>query len=126
MKKLVVVLLLGLPMVAAASNCEEISASIAEKIKNNGVDENSFQLNLVPSEQAEQGVVGKIVGSCDRGQQKIVYIRSQDNSVTTEAKQQEPSNSNQQAENAELEKSSQQEIVAPSSEDNQQIDSKTE
>lgn len=126
MKKLVVVLLLGLPMVAAASNCEEISASIAEKIKNNGVDENSFQLNLVPSEQAEQGVVGKIVGSCDRGQQKIVYIRSQDNSVTTEAKQQEPSNSNQQAEKAELEKSSQQEIVAPSSEDNQQIDSKTE
>ena len=126
MKKLVMVLLLGLPMVAAASNCEEISASIAEKIKNNGVDENSFQLNLVPSEQAEQGVVGKIVGSCDRGQQKIVYVRSQDNSVTTEAKQQEPSNSNQQAENAELEKSSQQEIVAPSSEDNQQIDSKTE
>ena len=126
MKKLVVVLLLGLPMVAAASNCEEISASIAEKIKNNGVDENSFQLNLVPSEQAEQGVVGKIVGSCDRGQQKIVYVRSQDNSVTTEAKQQEPSNSNQQAENAELEKSSQQEIVAPSSEDNPQIDSKTE
>ena len=126
MKKLVVVLLLGLPMVAAASNCEEISASIAEKIKNNGVDENSFQLNLVPSEQAEQGVAGKIVGSCDRGQQKIVYIRSQDNSVTTEAKQQEPSNSNQQAEKAELEKSSQQEIVAPSLEDNQQIDSKTE
>lgn len=126
MKKLVVVLLLGLPMVAAASNCEEISASIAEKIKNNGVDENSFQLNLVPSEQAEQGVAGKIVGSCDRGQQKIVYIRSQDNSVTTEEKQQEPSNSNQQAEKAELEKSSQQEIVAPSSEDNQQIDSKTE
>lgn len=126
MKKLVVVLLLGLPMVAAASNCEEISASIAEKIKNNGVDENSFQLNLVPSEQAEQGVAGKIVGSCDRGQQKIVYVRSQDNSVTTEAKQQEPSNSNQQAENAELEKSSQQEIVAPSSEDNPKIDSKTE
>ncbi|PXY90619.1 DUF1161 domain-containing protein [Gilliamella apis] len=126
MKKLVMVLLLGLPMVAAASNCEEISASIAEKIKNNGVDENSFQLNLVPSEQAEQGVAGKIVGSCDRGQQKIVYIRSQDNSVTTEAKQQEPSNSNQQAEKAELEKSSQQEIVAPSLEDNQQIDSKTE
>lgn len=120
------VLLLGLPMVAAASNCEEISASIAEKIKNNGVDENSFQLNLVPSEQAEQGVAGKIVGSCDRGQQKIVYIRSQDNSVTTEAKQQESSISNQQAEKAELEKSSQQEIVAPASEDNQQIDSKTE
>jgi len=42
------------------SNCEEISASIAEKIKNNGVDENSFQLNLVPSEQAEQGVAVKL------------------------------------------------------------------
>ena len=126
MRKTVMAFLLGIPMIVAASNCEEISASIAEKIKNNGIDENSFQLNLVLSEQAEQGVAGKIVGSCDRGQQKIGYVRSQDNSVTAEAKQQESSISNQQAEKAELEKSSQQEIVAPSSEDNQQIDSKTE
>ena len=74
MKKLVVVLLLGLPMVAAASNCEEISASIAEKIKNNGVDENSFQLNLVPSEQAEQGVAGKIVGVTEVNKRLYIFV----------------------------------------------------
>lgn len=74
MKKLAVVLLLGLPVIASASNCDEISANIAEKIKNNGVNENSFQLKLVP--QDEQNIEGKIVGSCDRGKQSIVYIRT--------------------------------------------------
>ena len=51
MKKLAVVLLLGLPVIASASNCDEISANIAEKIKNNGVNENSFQLKLVPQDE---------------------------------------------------------------------------
>lgn len=74
MKKLAVVLLLGLPIIASASNCDEISANIAEKIKSNGVNENSFQLKLVP--QGEQNIEGKIVGSCDRGKQRIVYIRT--------------------------------------------------
>lgn len=74
MKKLAIVLLLGLPVIASASNCDEIRANIAEKIKSNGVNENSFQLKLVP--QGEQNIEGKIVGSCDRGKQSIVYIRT--------------------------------------------------
>lgn len=75
MKKFVSVLLLSLPMVAAAaSNCDEISATIAEKITNNGVLSNQFQLKTIPADQTQQ-VEGQIVGSCDRGQQNIVYVR---------------------------------------------------
>ena len=83
MKKLAIVLLLGLPIIASASNCDEISADIAEKIKNNGVNEDNFQLKLVPSDQDEQTIKGQIVGSCDRGKQSIVYIRAQYSSTKT-------------------------------------------
>lgn len=83
MKKLTIVLLLGLPIIASASNCDEISANIAEKIKNNGVNEDNFQLKLVPSDQDEQTIKGQIVGSCDRGKQSIVYIRAQYSSTKT-------------------------------------------
>ena len=83
MKKLAIVLLLGLPIIASASNCDEISANIAEKIKNNGVNEDNFQLKLVPSDQDEQTIKGEIVGSCDRGKQSIVYIRAQYSSTKT-------------------------------------------
>lgn len=83
MKKLAIVLLLGLPIIASASNCDEISANIAEKIKNNGVNEDNFQLKLVPSDQDEQTIKGQIVGSCDRGKQSIVYIRAQYSSTKT-------------------------------------------
>ncbi|MWP62086.1 DUF1161 domain-containing protein [Gilliamella sp. Pas-s25] len=75
MKKLIGLFLLGLPMLAKASNCEEISNNIAEKIKNNGVAPSLFQLKLEPADKSEQQIEGKIVGSCDRGQQHIVYIR---------------------------------------------------
>ncbi|OCG34495.1 MULTISPECIES: DUF1161 domain-containing protein [unclassified Gilliamella] len=75
MKKLIGIFLLSLPMLAVASNCDEISANIAEKIKNNGVDPSQFQLKLEPSDKSEQQIEGKIVGSCDRGQQRIVYVR---------------------------------------------------
>ncbi|MWN32515.1 MULTISPECIES: DUF1161 domain-containing protein [unclassified Gilliamella] len=75
MKKLIGVFLLSLPMLATASNCDEISAKIAEKIKNNGVDPAHFQLKLESADKSEQQIEGKIVGSCDRGQQHIVYVR---------------------------------------------------
>ncbi|MCO6553062.1 MAG: DUF1161 domain-containing protein [Gilliamella sp.] len=75
MKKLIGIFLLSLPMLAVASNCDEISTNIAEKIKNNGVDPSQFQLKLEPSDKPEQQIEGKIVGSCDRGQQRIVYVR---------------------------------------------------
>ena len=95
MKKLVLVLLLSLPMMAVASNCEDISNNIAEKIKNNGVDPSKFQLKLIPVEQAEQQTESKIVGSCDRGQQKIVYVRFKDIPVATETTEQTPTTQNQ-------------------------------
>ncbi|MWN90608.1 DUF1161 domain-containing protein [Gilliamella sp. Pra-s65] len=75
MKKLIGVFLLSLPMLATASNCDEISAKIAEKIKNNGVDPAYFQLKLESADKSGQQIEGKIVGSCDRGQQHIVYVR---------------------------------------------------
>ncbi|OCG08964.1 hypothetical protein A9G13_02585 [Gilliamella sp. wkB178] len=84
MKKLVSVVLLSLPMVAAASNCDEISGNIAEKIQNNGVQSSQFQLKLVPADQSQQ-VEGQIVGSCDRGQQNIVYVRLDGVSAATKA-----------------------------------------
>ncbi|MCX8726200.1 DUF1161 domain-containing protein [Gilliamella sp. B2838] len=75
MKKLAFVLFVSLPMIASASNCDEISANIAEKIKNNGVEASQFQLKLVSSNESQQQIEGQIVGSCDRGQQNIVYVR---------------------------------------------------
>jgi len=74
MKKLAIMLLLSFPVVVSASNCDDIRANIAEKIKNNGVPEDNFQLTLVPADQDIQGQ-GKVVGSCNGGKQRIVYIR---------------------------------------------------
>lgn len=84
MKKIVSVLLLSIPVIAAASNCDEISNNIAEKIKNNGVPPSQFQLKLVPTSEAQQLIEGKIVGSCDGGQQKIVYTRFEGMSAPTQ------------------------------------------
>lgn len=74
MKKLAIMLLLSFPVVVSASNCDDIRANIAEKIKNNGVPEDNFQLTLVPADQEIQGQ-GKVVGSCNGGKQRIIYIR---------------------------------------------------
>ncbi|OCG28779.1 hypothetical protein A9G11_10030 [Gilliamella sp. wkB108] len=95
MKKLVSVLLLSLPMIAAASNCDEISANIAEKIKNNGVDASQFQLKLVPADQSQEQIEGQVVGRCDHGQQNIVYVRLDD--VYTSSKKTEKAESQTQA-----------------------------
>ncbi|MDF7667576.1 DUF1161 domain-containing protein [Orbaceae bacterium ESL0727] len=88
MKKLCITLLLGLPLMAsAASNCDEISASIAEKIHNNGVPTANFELKLIPSDQAQQQIEGQIVGSCDRGQQNIVYLRIDEGAAPVASKE---------------------------------------
>jgi hypothetical protein len=75
MKKIIGIFLLGLPMLSLASNCDEVSGKIAEKIKNNGVDESKFQLKLVPTDQSQQQHEGKLVGFCDNGQKNIFYVR---------------------------------------------------
>jgi len=55
---------------AAASNCEAISAGIEAKIRAAGVAR--FTLGTV---DAQAQVPGKVVGTCDRGARKIVYLR---------------------------------------------------
>ena len=119
MKKIILVLLLGLPMIAVASNCEDISANIAEKIKNNGVDASKFQLKLIPVDQADQQTEGKIVGSCDRGQQKIVYVRSNDISTETESIEQAPT-IQEQNQKTQSDISVQQEEATPPATENQE------
>ncbi|KDN09756.1 MULTISPECIES: DUF1161 domain-containing protein [unclassified Gilliamella] len=99
MKKLIGVFLLSLPMLAVASNCDEISANIAEKIKNNGVEPSQFQLKLEPSDKSEQQIEGKIVGSCDRGQQRIVYVRL-DGFATQTQTQTQSANTKEETENS--------------------------
>ena len=119
MKKIILVLLLGLPMMTVASNCEDISANIAEKIKNNGVDASQFQLKLIPVDQADQQTEGKIVGSCDRGQQKIVYVRSNDISAETESNEQAPT-IQEQNQKTQSDISLQQEEATPPATENQE------
>lgn len=119
MKKLVLVLLLSLPMMAVASNCDDISANIAKKIENNGVDPSKFQLKLISVDQADQQTEGKIVGSCDRGQQKIVYVRFKDISATTKTTEQ-TSTTQDQNQKTQSDASVQQEAAAPPATENQE------
>lgn len=59
---------------AVESTCDAVKADITQKIINNGVPESAFELSLVPEAQAEQAE-GKIVGSCDNGTQRVIYLR---------------------------------------------------
>ncbi|OCG01120.1 DUF1161 domain-containing protein [Gilliamella sp. wkB112] len=119
MKKLVSVLLLSLPMVAAASNCEEISGNIAEKIQNNGVQSSLFQLKLVPADQSQQ-IEGQIVGSCDRGQQNIVYVRLDGVSTSTKATKSKAATPAESAQPVEQSKAEEPKSEAPAVESNTQ------
>jgi Protein of unknown function (DUF1161) len=54
----------------AAKPCEELKAEIAKKIEAKGVK--SYSLEIVANaDVADQ----KVVGSCDGGTKKIVYVR---------------------------------------------------
>ncbi|WP_175486145.1 DUF1161 domain-containing protein [Xenorhabdus japonica] len=68
--------------------CESLKEEIAKKIIENGVSEADFRLDVVPSDQVNEGnaTSGKVVGHCDLGKKKIVYIRfSQANSIFDKA-----------------------------------------
>lgn len=69
-------LIASLPLVsfAAESTCDAVKADISAKIINNGVPESGFELTIVPEDQAEQSQ-GKVVGSCDNGTQRVIYVR---------------------------------------------------
>lgn len=53
----------------AASNCDEIKAQIDAKVRAAGVSQ--FTLSVV---DADDPAAGKVVGRCDRGSKKIVYL----------------------------------------------------
>ena len=57
---------------AARKPCDELKAEIDTKIRANGVPE--FSLDIVDQAVAEQSA-GKIVGQCDGGSKRIVYLR---------------------------------------------------
>lgn len=75
----VVCLLSPLTAVAqtARKPCEELRSEIEAKIKANGVQ--SFELLIVTAAEAEERqtkqMPGKVVGSCDGGTKRIVYVR---------------------------------------------------
>ena len=73
MKQILLFILLG-PLalaVCAAKSCEELAIEIAAKLDAAGVK--NYSLEIVPN-----ALVGgeKVVGSCDNGSNKIVYVRT--------------------------------------------------
>lgn len=69
---LFVALALALPAVwAQVKPCEELKAEIAAKIDANGVT--NYTLVIVPTEEVGER---KVVGSCEGGSKKIVYVRN--------------------------------------------------
>lgn len=56
---------------AQSKSCEELKAEIAAKIDANGVTH--YTLEVVATEQAGDR---KVVGSCEGGSKKIIYVRN--------------------------------------------------
>lgn len=54
----------------AAKPCEELKSEIATKLDAKGVK--SYSLEIVPKDQDAEG---KVVGTCEGGTKKIVYLR---------------------------------------------------
>lgn len=63
-------LVLCVPAEAARKACAELKQEIATKIDANGVK--SYTLDVVA---ADAEVIGKVVGTCDGGTQRVVYQR---------------------------------------------------
>jgi hypothetical protein len=60
-------------MAQGPDNCEPLRLQIEQKIAANGVSE--FSVTVVDVEA--DAAAGTVVGSCDRGRQKIMYIKGQ-------------------------------------------------
>ena len=55
---------------AFAATCEELQQSIEARIRQNGVD--AFSVTLV---DATASAPGQVVGTCDQGRKKLMYLR---------------------------------------------------
>lgn len=78
---LVSLLLLVASAAAFGQTCESIQSGIDAKIRASGVDQ--FTLKIV---EAGARTTGKVVGTCDRGSKKIVYVKLGDDAILTECK----------------------------------------
>jgi hypothetical protein len=65
----------------ATDTCDELRAQIETKIRTAGVEQ--FALAVV---DAAASAPGKVVGTCERGAKKIVYVRGQGDAILTECK----------------------------------------
>jgi hypothetical protein len=63
--------LLVQPAMAQVKPCEELKSEIEAKIRNNGVTE--FTLTIVDKDAPEDG---KVVGTCEGGTKKILYMKT--------------------------------------------------
>jgi hypothetical protein len=76
MVRILVAALAGLSLIlssgawAQKKDCNELKGEIEAKIKKNGVDK--FSLDVVDKDAKADG---KVVGTCDGGEKKIVYKR---------------------------------------------------
>ncbi len=61
----------AIPVYAAGKNCDELKMEIAMKIEANGVK--SYDLTIVKNDDVKSG--DNVVGSCEGGTKKIVYVR---------------------------------------------------
>ena len=66
-----VLIALSAPAWAARKDCAELKSEIQQRISSNGVV--AFTLDVVEVATPEQG---KVVGSCDGGSRKIVYLKT--------------------------------------------------
>lgn len=64
---------------SARKSCEELQTEIDARIKANGVP--AYTLSTIDAAD-EAGAEGKIVGSCDGGTKRIVYVRGATPAVT--------------------------------------------
>lgn len=74
MKRLSLVIALAFVLPSAWAQlkpCDELKAEIAAKIDANGVK--NYTLEIVPNDQVGDR---KVVGSCEGGAKKIVYVRN--------------------------------------------------
>lgn len=65
-----VLVLLSVAWPARASNCEEIQAGIAERVRAGGIER--FTLSTV---DMEADAPGRAVGRCDQGRKKILLVQ---------------------------------------------------
>lgn len=83
MKKFLIATLLLAPLMASAS-CENVKATINQKIIANGVNANMFSLDIVPNDQADK-TDEQVVGHCDNDNYKIIYHRVGANTATNDS-----------------------------------------